>query len=254
MTDLIQRVKGALYFVPLIIGTLLDQPYLNLVVGILQAFMCFELAKILAPASAKMRVYAVVFFVTALIPYLSVYNAISYGTVGALILLITIYLGWMHDSFRALFAGFVLLCLVSLSALSLYDNAVVIVVSLALIITACDVTAYFIGRLIGGPKLAPVISPGKTISGAIGGLLGAALIGAALVPYLAISLQDALGAAIIIGIFAQAGDLYESAFKRRVGIKDSSQLIPGHGGFLDRFDGYIFVAPLMLILFGIGAI
>ena len=254
MTDLIQRVKGAFYFLPLIIGTLLDQPYLNVAVGILQAFMCFELAKILAPSSNKLRLYSILFFATALVPYLTIYFEISYVLVAAPIIAITAYLVMAHDRFQALFASFVLICLASLSVLSRYDNAVIIIVSLALIITACDVTAYFVGRLIGGPKLAPAISPGKTISGAIGGLVGAGVVGAALVPYLAISLQDALASAVVIGIFAQAGDLYESAFKRRVGIKDSSQLIPGHGGFLDRFDGYIFVVPLMLILFGTGTI
>ncbi|MXV44093.1 phosphatidate cytidylyltransferase [Saccharibacter sp. 17.LH.SD] len=117
------------------------------------------------------------------------------------------------------------------------------------VVVASDSTAYAVGRLVGGPKLAPAISPGKTVSGSIGGLLGAALMGG-LVAFYAQAYWS-LSAFIwggVIGVAAQAGDLGESAVKRRVGVKDSGTLIPGHGGLLDRFDGLLFAAPLAALL------
>ena len=142
----------------------------------------------------------------------------------------------------------------SLSWLITQPNAVMIIVALALMITACDIAAYFVGRFIGGPKLAPSISPGKTISGGIGGLLGATITALIVSPYLSVFGSDVILAALIVGVMAQSGDLYESAFKRRVGIKDSGSFIPGHGGFLDRFDGYLFVLPVTAFLLAIQAV
>jgi phosphatidate cytidylyltransferase len=123
------------------------------------------------------------------------------------------------------------------------------------IIWVCDTFAMFGGRLIGGPKLAPGISPGKTRSGAVCGVLGGMLT----VPVLNALVLDGLGIAFPLGrglLFAfvltlvgQAGDLVESLFKREVGLKDSSALIPGHGGILDRFDSLYFALPAAAALY-----
>ena len=104
-----------------------------------------------------------------------------------------------------------------------------------------DSFAYFAGKGIGGPKLAPAISPNKTWSGFFGGLAGAVIISAALA--FAFSLGPGLaaaGLALVLALAAQAGDLFESWVKRRFDLKDSGNLIPGHGGVLDRIDGFIF--------------
>jgi phosphatidate cytidylyltransferase len=115
----------------------------------------------------------------------------------------------------------------------------------------CDTFAYFGGKLFGKNKLSPKTSPNKTIEGAIFGIVGAFIIFLGLgktmlnfLPswYLFIS-------AIIVGVFGQMGDLVESRFKRDAGVKDTSTILPGHGGFLDRFDSIIFVAPIFFILF-----
>ena len=117
-----------------------------------------------------------------------------------------------------------------------------------LVVWASDIGAYAAGRLFGGPRLAPVISPGKTWSGAVGGLVSAMAVG------LAASLIDsdapvhAMLSAGMLGLAAQLGDLLESAFKRYFGVKDSGTLIPGHGGLLDRLDGMLLAAPLAAIL------
>lgn len=118
------------------------------------------------------------------------------------------------------------------------------------VIWVCDTAAMFAGKAIGGPKLAPVISPGKTRVGGVAGLLG----GAAVAPLFALWLFPAAGIgmdmvptlllALALSAVGQLGDLAESLFKREAGVKDSSNLIPGHGGVLDRFDALYVALPV----------
>jgi phosphatidate cytidylyltransferase len=122
---------------------------------------------------------------------------------------------------------------------------------------ASDIGAFFVGRTIGGKKLIPSVSPGKTISGAVGGLVASMLVAYAyargvLVPvaHLGFTPGGALLFGAIISIAAQVGDLFESLLKREGGVKDSSHIIPGHGGILDRFDSLIFVLPVAYLLLG----
>lgn len=117
------------------------------------------------------------------------------------------------------------------------------------VVWATDIFAYFTGRAIGGPKLAPRISPGKTWSGAVGGTICGILAGIAV--FMAyFSLQDLRIPiiALVLSVASQIGDLFESFIKRRFGVKDSSRLIPGHGGVMDRVDGLIFACIAALIL------
>jgi phosphatidate cytidylyltransferase len=118
-----------------------------------------------------------------------------------------------------------------------------------------DTAAMFGGRAIGGPKLAPAVSPGKTRSGSVAGVLGG-LIVAPLFAWLVfprvglgIPLWQLLAIAAALGVIGQAGDLAESLFKREAGVKDSSHLIPGHGGVLDRLDSLYFVVPAAAALY-----
>ena len=114
----------------------------------------------------------------------------------------------------------------------------------AFIVTwSTDIGAYFAGRRFGRRKLAPSISPGKTVEGLVGGVVAATLLGGAWV--IATDLGRALLAlAPVLAIAAQAGDLFESSMKRRAGVKDSGDWLPGHGGALDRLDGLVPVAVL----------
>lgn len=117
--------------------------------------------------------------------------------------------------------------------------------SIALLATfACDSAAYSVGRVWGRHKLLPNISPGKTWEGALGGLLGcvAAVLLLNLIFRGAVPYGHALALGAIIALFAQLGDLAESAFKRSLGVKDASDLIPGHGGLLDRLDSLVLTA------------
>lgn len=120
--------------------------------------------------------------------------------------------------------------------------------SLFIIVFAGDTGAYFAGRFLGRHKLYPLVSPKKTIEGSVGGLLasvgGAALCSHLLIPQ--IPMADALVLGAGCGAVAQVGDLAESLFKRASGTKDSGNLLPGHGGMLDRLDGVLFAAPVFV--------
>ncbi len=114
-----------------------------------------------------------------------------------------------------------------------------------LVTWSCDTGAYYTGRLLGRRPLAPQVSPNKTVEGAIGGMVGC-LASAVLARWWFLpdlSLQDAVGLGLLLGILAQLGDLTESMFKRSAGVKDSGRLLPAHGGILDKVDSLIFTAP-----------
>jgi len=114
-----------------------------------------------------------------------------------------------------------------------------------LVVWAADSGAYLVGRWLGGPKLAPRISPGKTCSGAAGGLVATILAGGGLAAVTGLASVPALaGLSLLLAAAAEIGDLAESAAKRRWGVKDSGRLIPGHGGIFDRVDALLFVLPL----------
>lgn len=144
-------------------------------------------------------------------------------------------------------------------------------VSLFVLITAItipmftDTFAMLTGSVIGGKKLCPKVSPGKTVSGAVGGVLWTVLFGACVylifgcvesfAPFMEIFPIWAYLIIVLVGsVVAQCGDLFESVIKRRAGVKDSGKILPGQGGILDRIDSYIFMAPYILIAFWIFAI
>ena len=113
----------------------------------------------------------------------------------------------------------------------------------ALIVWLTDILAYFVGRTVGGPRLWPRVSPNKTWSGAVGGLIGGLAGGIAVAYASGLGRVASLGViALALSLSAQAGDLFESALKRRFGAKDSGRIIPGHGGLMDRLDGFLFAA------------
>ncbi|MBP1856691.1 phosphatidate cytidylyltransferase [Rhizobium herbae] len=129
------------------------------------------------------------------------------------------------------------------------DIGLIAMVFIFAVVWATDILAYFTGRTIGGPKLAPRISPGKTWSGAIGGTVSGVIAGVA-VFMTHFSLDDARIPllALALSVSSQVGDLFESYIKRRFGVKDSSKLIPGHGGVMDRVDGLVFACFAALLI------
>jgi phosphatidate cytidylyltransferase len=118
------------------------------------------------------------------------------------------------------------------------------------IVWVTDVMAYLVGRLAGGPKLWPSVSPNKTWSGALGATAGALAVGCGTAAFGGLALIPIAILAVILSMVAQAGDLLESAVKRRFGAKDTGHLIPGHGGLMDRLDGFI-AAALIAVVVGV---
>lgn len=141
--------------------------------------------------------------------------------------------------FAAFYIGFMISRLVGLREEA---GGLILVLIVLAVVWLSDTAAYFVGRAYGRHKLAPSISPNKTVEGAVGGFLA----GAASGPLIALAVPDivSITPAIILGVVvavaAQAGDLFESAIKRSAGVKDSGTILPGHGGLLDRFDSLLF--------------
>lgn len=149
--------------------------------------------------------------------------------------------GSRHRIWRAAgvaYAGVVLLAPVLLRRDR--EFGLIAIVFLFAVVWSTDILGYFVGRAIGGPRLAPPVSPNKTWSGACGGALGAVVAGVSVV-FVAgdMAVLPAAAAAFALSVASQAGDLFESAVKRRFGVKDTSHVIPGHGGLMDRLDGFI---------------
>jgi phosphatidate cytidylyltransferase len=153
--------------------------------------------------------------------------------------------------------GFVYAALAALALLWIRERAdnadgLRLVLWVFIVVWSVDIGAYFTGRAIGGPKLAPSISPGKTWAGFYGGVAAATLLGAAWALYTGLHLVLLLLAPLFAAA-AQGGDLFESWIKRRAGVKDSGRWLPGHGGVFDRLDGLLPVAILTALAAMAGA-
>lgn len=212
----------------------LGGPFFEAMTALIFALMAWELAALTdAPQNTGLRVGI------AVLAGLSVLVAQCGGIAGAALLLAPALMAVTPRRDAALLAVYALLMLVAASGFITLDrHGAVIVVWLVMIVVASDIMGYFAGRLIGGPKFWPAISPKKTWAGTVAGWVGAALLGAGF----AIWLGGGWGLVVISPLVAfagQMGDIVESLIKRRAGVKDTSRLIPGHGGVLDRFDALI---------------
>lgn len=150
--------------------------------------------------------------------------------------------------FRAAYAAFAAAICIAGYGLATFHDAygVLWLVWLVLVVVATDVAGYFGGRAFGGRKFWPSISPSKTWSGTICGWAAAGIVGAAFLTFTTAG-RDIVWISMAVSFGAQMGDIAESAMKRMTGVKDSSSLLPGHGGLLDRFDGFLGAALPMLL-------
>ncbi|MFD2628417.1 phosphatidate cytidylyltransferase [Oceanobacillus kapialis] len=172
------------------------------------------------------------------------------------VLLLLSYTVLVKNRFTFDHAGFIILSTIYvgmgfsflIETRNLPDDGLATIAYVFLIIWATDTGAYFFGRAFGKKKLWPKISPNKTIEGAVGGVLLACIV--AIIfhlfnPIQQHSLLALVMVTVLASIFGQIGDLVESAFKRHYGVKDSGDILPGHGGILDRFDSMLFVLPVL---------
>lgn len=132
------------------------------------------------------------------------------------------------------------------------DAGLIAILFLFAVVWITDIAAYFAGRFFGGPKLAPAISPGKTWSGAIGGAVGGVAGGMLVAMWANAASYGIFVIALLLSIISQFGDLFESSVKRQAGVKDSGNLIPGHGGVMDRVDGLVAAAVALYLIGALG--
>ena len=256
-SDLRLRVLSALVLVPvaLIVIWIGGVVFAACVAGI-SVIAAWELGRMLDKKAYGLRFWLAAIGSVVAIISLVLYGPV-FGTVAGLAVISILAVGSLSGDLKigvtpgtlAIPVIYVALPTLSLVALRLSEPGGLSAAALVFItVWATDIGAYFAGRRIGGPKLAPAISPGKTWSGAIGGLVAAFVAGIALAMVVGVSASFAGLVAVGLSVASQCGDLFESALKRRAGVKDSSQLIPGHGGVLDRVDGLLFASVAAFVI------
>ena len=153
-----------------------------------------------------------------------------------------------HDFITFSFSNLIIISFFSLIEILLMSNGLNLFLYLVLLISSMDVFAYLGGKLLGNIKIIPKISNGKTVEGTLIGLISTVFISFMIKGLINLDTLSSLLLGFVIGILSFFGDMFESFVKRKTGIKDSGKLIPGHGGLMDRFDGYILVLPFFYIL------
>ena len=245
--DFRARVVGSLYFIPLILGIISGFPYAAVAGGVAIIWLAYEAAVILTGGLRSSR--AALIWLFLILPFPLTFLELSRVLVFVIWVLLYGSAYFLNRKVEAGFIGLLMLASICLGILLSKQDGHLILLCLAAVISAGDIGAYLFGRLLGGPKLAPAISPSKTWSGAFGGLFCSLLVVWVLSVVLAVS-SDPAGwvFAVLVSVFAQSSDLFESGLKRRLGVKDSGSFVPGHGGALDRFDGYLSVLPLVVVV------
>ena len=246
-SDFWRRTVTALIMAPVVIGSiLLEFPYYNLLLLAVGAMLSWEWSNMVAVD--KKATYTSIYT-------LSMATAVMLQSMfGILVMLllamIVVAVKSRGEKYRKLLVRgvpYISLGIGSLMWLMIVFSSWA-VLWLLFVVWAVDVGGYLVGCSVKGPKLAPKISPHKTWSGLLGGMLLSALIGWGLAYLFQWPECRYYGlVAIILAVVEQIGDLIESAIKRKVGVKDSSDMVPGHGGVFDRVDGLIFTAPVLLL-------
>ena len=248
-----RRVLGAALFVPLIVLFATSQPVAQWLLMLLAVIMAWEFVSMLAmPKPLRLALMCDFLLFSLPAPLVNRMEAVAQMSLLPVFLALAgLVVGfvWMSSRNRlaTIFIALLVLCILAARTMLGLPNGHLAMLCLAAVVAACDIAAYFVGRRVGGPKLAPLISPNKTRSGAAGGVVGAVLASLAVMSWLPFTMLEILLGTAIVAVLAQAGDLFESALKRNLGVKDSGTLIPGHGGFLDRFDGYLLTLPVMCL-------
>lgn len=248
-SSLLPRVLSALVLAPIVIGLIWygDWPFALLIAG--AALILASEWRGLVFGEHGGRVEQGLMSAAALVGIGAVqfgFELIGITLAAGFMMLAMTYTAWKKTPFTRIVLGFPYIVLPAMVLVWLRADAewgAAAIVWLFVTIWATDSFAYFAGKTFGGPKLAPVLSPNKTWAGLIGGSVGAALFGAACALYLG-SVPVGLLAALSAGlaVISQAGDITQSSLKRQAGVKDSGNIIPGHGGLLDRVDGLLFAA------------
>lgn len=248
--DLTPRILSAVVLIALAGAALTSVVSWSALVIIVLSIGFWELAALAAPGIGDGRRLAVgalpmagllVALVFLGLLYWPPVTALAVGTLAALVAAVALVPGG-----RVLFAAYAVMLVwgaVTLVVMRAGVGPVAVLFTVGIVVVS-DVLGYFAGRILGGPKFWPRVSPKKTWSGTAAGWIGAALFGALSAPVVGMLPLVGAGFAVLLAFAGQMGDIAESAIKRRAGAKDSSALIPGHGGVLDRIDALIAAASL----------
>lgn len=253
------RLLSGILLVAIALATIVSGGYVLFFILIAVSLIgMHELYKAMKVKDEEFNILEIVGYVGAILYYVAVFLDFErYGTLAvilALVLLMFVYV-FLYPRFEAnqVMAAFFGIVYVAVMLSFIYltrqlPGGVYHVWLIFLCSWGCDTCAYCVGMLIGKHKMAPVLSPKKSVEGAVGGVVGAALLG---VVYAAVTRGPVVEYAVICAagaLISMVGDLAASAIKRNQGIKDYGKLIPGHGGILDRFDSVIFTAPVIYFL------
>lgn len=249
MSSLMLRILSSLVMVPLVLGAIyMGDPFLNLLMLVVGSMWCWEWTTMIENKNPALYavIYAVAMIYSLLLPLSLLWLIIVVACAAFMAYKVR------KEKHPLLLLLGVLYISVGMGALMWIYDAVGAVMTLWLIfaVWSVDVGGYVFGSMIGGPKLAPKISPKKTWAGLIGGVLLAATVCGGFVYLMGVNTNIFIlftAVAASLAVIAQIGDLCESAIKRYLGIKDSSNLIPGHGGIFDRIDGLVFAAPFFYL-------
>ncbi|MFL2770371.1 MAG: phosphatidate cytidylyltransferase [Rhodospirillaceae bacterium] len=247
-----KRVATSMVLGPITLVTVyLGFPYFHVMVVLISACVFSEFVQIVGERKLSLRIIIAILtlVVGVAVAEISAIYAVTLVAILGLVLLLTDQ-SHRRFSIASIHVALLYAALPSITIIMVYTiGGVETMFWLLAIVWGTDIGAYVLGRLIGGPKLASRISPNKTWSGAIGGVL-LAIVALILVDFIySIGLQSIhFVYAISVSILAQLGDLAQSSFKRKYNVKDSGRLLPGHGGVMDRVDGLWTASPLVAVL------
>jgi phosphatidate cytidylyltransferase len=269
LTNLQKRILSAAVLLPLVIAAIyLGHPYFTVLIVVFAGVAAWEWARVagnprtgaIMPVPSNQDSQWASIAATSAMVIMSAMLLVGSPTVWPVILCVVVGLTWLA---LALYSrewrriawtvpGVIYVAVAGASLLLIRsdpEHGLAALLWIIALVVAADTGGYLVGRTVGGPKLVPRISPNKTWSGLGGAVAGAALVGfctAFILNHTNVLMLTLISA--VIGLLEQGGDLVESAFKRHFGVKDTSQIIPGHGGVLDRVDGLLAVAVAVLVI------
>ncbi len=246
-SDLTVRLVSALVMVAVaLIAILAGGHVFHVLVAVICGLMVWELVNIVTPPERR-NISRVLGAITGVITLVSVYIPVGFALP---LLLAPALIGFGQlEKNRTIFMAFTVMIIMSgFGMMQVRDDmGIGWMLWLVVVVVVTDVFGYFAGRAFGGPKFWPSVSPKKTWSGTAAGWVGAALVGLVFSINTGVGLQ-LIGISVAISMASQMGDIAESGMKRKMGVKDSSTLIPGHGGLMDRFDGMLGASVFLLII------
>ncbi len=237
---------------------LFSNPYVSIFFSVLFSFVFFEYEKLNSKVLEKLQVFKILFLQVILLffaifkIYKIEFSSFFFNNNITFILIAVffniIFLIYKKSNFINFFlSNLIIISFFSLIVILQFPHGLHIILYAVILVSTMDIFAYLGGKLFGKRKIIPAISKGKTIEGTFIGLVSTIFISYFIKDLMNFNVTYSLIYGFFIGVLAFSGDLLESAFKRKIGVKDSGKLIPGHGGLMDRFDGYFLVIPFLYI-------